>query len=132
MQLDKKKVLCFIEPICLILGLQEYACGLMMFSTVFTSCGWYQSDPGESSPHVSSFRSILILYYHIHLDLPSCFYPFGFLTRNLYEFVNLPVHTTCPIHLIFLDLIVLILLPMSTNYDLVFVIFSGFLLLPAS
>jgi hypothetical protein len=38
------------------------------------------------------------------LDLPS-----GFLTKTLYAFLFFPIHATCPVHLIFLDWILIIM-----------------------
>jgi len=63
---------------------------------------WIQSMP----PHLTSWRYILILSSYLHLGLPSSIFPSGFPTRSLYAPLLLPVHATCPSHLIHLDLII--------------------------
>ena len=56
-------------------------------------------------PHPTSRRSILILYTHLRLGLPSGLFPSGFSTKNLYTNLSTPIRATCPAHLIFLDFI---------------------------
>jgi hypothetical protein len=68
------------------------------------------------SPHPISLRSILILSTHLHLGHPSCLFPSSFPTNILYSFIFAPIRTTCPAHLILLDLILLIML--SEEYKL--------------
>ena len=54
--------------------------------------------------HPTSWRSILILSYHLRLALPSVI-PSGFSTKTLCTPLLSPVRATCPAHLILLDLI---------------------------
>jgi hypothetical protein len=68
------------------------------------STGLY-SEPDESNPyHPSYLRSILILSTHLRLGLPSGLFRSGFPTNILYVFLFSPIHATCPVHLILLDL----------------------------
>ena len=57
-------------------------------------------------PHLTSWRSILILSSHLCLG----FFPSGFLTKTLYTPLLSPVLVTYPAHLILLDFIIQTLL----------------------
>jgi hypothetical protein len=46
----------------------------------------------------------------MYLLLSSGFFPCGFTTQILYAFPLSPMHVTCPVHLILLDLIIVIIL----------------------
>jgi hypothetical protein len=64
---------------------------------------WIQSIPS----YTISLRSILILSTHLRLRLPSGLFPSDF---PLHTFLFSPIRATCPVHLIFLDYIILIML----------------------
>jgi len=79
------------------------------FNTAFTSVrhlslSWASSIQ-SIPPHPTSWRSILILFSYICLDLPSDLFPSGFPTKTLYPPLHSPIHATCPAHLILLDFI---------------------------
>jgi len=63
----------------------------------------------SASFYLISLRSILILFSLMCLDLLSGLLPSGFLTKILYAFLIAPMYATCPTHLIFLDLITLMI-----------------------
>jgi hypothetical protein len=88
--------------------------GTRRFITVFTRAlrcllSWARSIQ-PIPPHPVSLRSILILFTHLRLGLPSGLFPSGFHTNILYAFLLSPIRTTCSAHLIVLDLIILIIL----------------------
>jgi hypothetical protein len=82
--------------------------GTRKFITVFTkpSTAPYP-EPDQSNPYHPTLplRSILILFIHLRLGLPSGLFPSGFRTSILYAFLVSLIHATCPAHLILFDLI---------------------------
>jgi hypothetical protein len=66
------------------------------------SLSWANSVQSPRSP-LTSWRSILILSYHLLLGLPNGLFPSGFPTNTLCTPLSSPVRTTCPVHLIRLD-----------------------------
>ena len=55
-------------------------------------------------PHPTSWRSILILSTHLHLDLPSCLLLSGFPSKNQYTPLSSNIRATCAAHPILFDL----------------------------
>ena len=82
--------------------------GTRRFITALTSVrhlslSW--ASPMQSTcPHPTSWRSILIFSTHLRLGLPSGLFPSGFPTKTLYTALSSPISTTCPTHLILLDI----------------------------
>ena len=75
-----------------------------MFITAFTkshhpSFPWARLVHSTSS-HLMPLWSILILSSHIRLDLPSCFFPSGFLAEILYTSLFSTVHGTFLAHFV--------------------------------
>jgi hypothetical protein len=69
------------------------------------SLSWARPIP-STPPHPISPRSILIIFSHLHLGLPSGLHPSDFHTNNLYAFLFSLIHATCPANLI-LNLIII-------------------------
>ena len=89
---------------------QEISCILwnQSFKTAFIwayHLSFFEPDQSSQYPHPTSYRSILILSFHLCLGLPSGLFPSGFLTKTLYKPLLSPICATCPDSLILLDFI---------------------------
>ena len=82
--------------------------GTRRFITAFTSARHLSlsrtSSIQSTPPHPTSWKSILILSFHLRLGLPSGLFPSGFHTKILYTPFLSSVCATCPAHLIILYL----------------------------
>jgi hypothetical protein len=74
----------------------------------------FRSEPDESSPVF--FRSILILSSHSRVGTPGNLISSGLPTKTLYAFLFSPLHATRPAHLIFLDVIIIIIFGYDDNF----------------
>ena len=66
---------------------------------------------------ISYIFTQIALFFHLHLGLPSDHLPSVFPTNNLYPYLFLPIHATCPSHLILLNFITLIMYVYSLYMD---------------
>jgi hypothetical protein len=81
--------------------------GTPKHSQVPTTCSYPEPDRSSPYSHTSlPKRSILILSSHLHVSLPSGFFPSCFRTKTLYTPLVSPILATYPAHLILLDLII--------------------------
>jgi len=78
--------------------------GTRRFITAFTSARhlslFWVSSIQSIPPHPTSWRSILMLFSHLRLGLPSALFPSGFLTNTLYRPLPFPISATSPAHFI--------------------------------
>jgi hypothetical protein len=64
-------------------------------------------EPDASNQHFLTLTSILILFSHLRLCFPKWSLSFRFSKQNTVRISHIPVHVTCPVHPILLDLITL-------------------------
>ena len=99
------------------------------FITAFTSArymsiSWASSNQSVTSQS-TSWRSILIIFLHLRLGLPSGLSFSDFPTKTLYTHLLYCMRATCPVSLILLDLITLTISVSSTDhYTPTYVVFS--------
>jgi hypothetical protein len=86
----------------------------VFISTCHQSLSWATCIQSTTS-HSISQRSILIIFFHLHLPLPCCLFPSVFPIKILYTFVISPMHSTCTTHLILLHLMTLIVFGEAFN-----------------
>jgi hypothetical protein len=72
----------------------------------------------QISPYLrilSHARSILMLSTHLHLCVLSGLFLSAVLTNILHSLLFIPIYSTCPAHLIFFDMVILIILDLDYN-----------------
>ena len=60
------------------------------------TCPYPEPDEASPYPHLTSWRSILILSSNLRLGFPSGLFPRGFLTKTLYAPLLSLIRATCP------------------------------------
>jgi hypothetical protein len=74
------------------------------FITRQRSLSWARAIQ-STSYYLNSWRSVLILSFHLRLGLPSCLFSSRFQIKTLYTPLPTPIRATCPAYLILPDLI---------------------------
>jgi hypothetical protein len=54
--------------------------------------------------HAIALRSILVLYFHLHLGLPSDLFSSSYETKIFYSFLLNPMRASCPAHITLVDM----------------------------
>ena len=79
--------------------------GLSPHSQLPVTFTYPEPDQSSPCPHLTSWSSVLILYSHLRLGLPSGLLHSGLPTEILYEALLSPTPATCPAYIMFLDFI---------------------------
>ena len=79
--------------------------GLLPPSQQLATCPYHQPHQFSPSSHPASWRSILILFFHLRLGIPSGLFPSGILTKTPYSSLLSPIRYICLACLILLRLI---------------------------
>jgi hypothetical protein len=66
--------------------------------------------------HHISVRSIVIFSSHLRLGPSSGLFPSGLLTKTLYVFRFVPMHATCPVRFILLELVILLIVQFPKTF----------------
>ena len=92
-----------------LLWTSPFSYGALMFVTLFTTVHQGSYTFSENAHSFQPFCFALILKLYLRPILPSCLFPSGFLTKSLCPSITPPIHATCTVHFIHINLICLII-----------------------